>query len=268
MDPTTIYWFISIASLSSLAWAGGYYLGKWSVAMARVTLLCGLTCIVLWGWLHYHPAVAVKLIPLAILTRIEGVGGVPIFMLLLGLAWSRARLPRQRRVISWAVMFGGVFFLNGALWMLQSTPEQSFAATVSGEPVMQSKEYSCVPAACAQALDLLDIPSSEQQMARLTQTRPGTGSTMLRAMSGLKTRLENTPYTVELLEVRSEELRQLPCPMLTPLRYEATRLHMVTITSVNEYGAYISDPVDGPLHLSWSTIQRVFSGQVLVFPQQ
>ncbi len=265
MDPTTIYWFISIASLSSLAWAGGYYLGKRSAAMARSVLLCGLACMLTWIWLHNHPAVAVKLIPLMVLTRIEGVGGVPFFMLLLGLAWARASQPRQKRLITWAVMFGAVFFIHGGLWMLQSTPEQSFASTISDEPVMQSQEYSCVPAACAQALDLLGIPSSEQQMARLTQTRPGTGSTMLRAMQGLTQRLEQTPYTIELIEVRSEELCRLPFPMLTPLRYEATRLHMVTITSVDDMGVRVNDPVDGPLNMSWDTVEQVFSGQVLVF---
>lgn len=266
MDPTTIYWFTSIAALSTLAWAGGYYLGKRSAATARSALLGGLACMVTWGWLHYHPAVAVKVIPLTVLTRIEGVGSVPFFMLLLGLAWSRARLPRQKRVISWAIMFGGVFFLNGSLWMLQSTPEQSFASTINiDQPVMQSQEYSCVPAACAQALDLLGVPSSELTMARLTQTRPGTGSTMLRAMNGLKDRLENTPFSVELLEVKAEGLKKLPCPMVTPLRYESTRLHMVTIVSISENAIHIMDPVDGPISMTWESLEPVFSGQVLVF---
>jgi predicted double-glycine peptidase len=265
MDPTTIYWFTSIASIASLAWAGGYYLGRCSEAAARSVLLCGLVCIVTWGWLHYHPAVAVKMIPLTVLTRLEGVGGVPFFMLLLGLAWARASQPGQKRLITWAVMFGAVFFIHGGLWMLQSTPEQSFASTVNDEQVMQSQEYSCVPAACAQALDLLEIPSSEQQMAELTQTRPGTGSTMLRAMQGLIQRLKHTPYTIELLEVRPEDLRQLPCPMLTPLRYETRQFHMVTIVSMNNMGVHISDPVDGPVNLSWDSLEQVFSGQVLVF---
>ena len=260
MDPATIYWFVSIASISSLAWAGGYYLGKHSVAVARTSLLCGLMLMLVWCWLHYHPAVAVNIIPLSILTKIEGVGSVPIFMLLLGLAWSRAKLPRQKRVISWAIMFGGVFFINGALWMLQSTPEQSFATTVEGGVVKQSQEYSCVPAACAQALDLLGIPTSEQQMANLTLTRPGTGSTILRALDGLTKRLENTHYTVELLEVTPEELRQLPYPIVTPLRYEPARLHMVTITGAGKSSVTVADPIEGNLSITWATLEEVFGG--------
>lgn len=264
MEPS-IGWFVTIASLASLAWAGGYYLGKKSVAVARATLLAGLTCMAVWGWLHYHPAVAVKLIPLAVLSPIEGVGSVPIFMLLLGLAWSRARLPRQKRVITWAIMFGAVFFIHGGMWMLQSTPEQGFASTVDSESIRQSQEYSCVPAASAHALTLLGYPTSEKYMARLSQTRPGTGSTIIRAMRGLSERLKGTPYTVELLEVKADELRYMPCPILTTFRFEPTQLHMVTITEVTDTDVMVADPIEGNMKVSWSTIDAVFSGQVLVF---
>jgi predicted double-glycine peptidase len=264
MEPT-IGWFVTIASLSSLAWAGGYYLGKRSSSVARATLLAGLACMGVWVWLHYHPAVAVKLIPVTLLSRIEGVGSVPIFMLLLGLAWARAQLPRQKRVISWAIMFGAVFFIHGGMWMLQSTPEQGFASTVSAESIRQSQEYSCVPAASAHALTLLGFPTSEKYMARLSQTRPGTGSTMIRAMQGLKERLKGTPYTVELLEVKPEELRYMPYPILTTFRYEPTQFHMVTITDVTDTDVMVADPIEGTMKVSWNTLDMVFSGQVLVF---
>jgi predicted double-glycine peptidase len=267
MDPT-IGWFISIASLSSLAWAGGYYLGKRSAVSARATLMGGLACMGTWVWLSYHPAVAVRLIPLPVLTIIEGVGSVPFFMLLLGLAWSRAKIARQKRLITWAMMFGAVFFVNGGLWMLQSTPEMGFAGTVSDEQVMQSQDYSCVPAACAQALDILGVASSEKQMAKLTQTRPGTGSTTLRAMLGLNQRLERTPYRVELLEVKAAEIRHLPLPIVTPLRYEKTRRHMVTIISATDDTIRILDPIDGEVLLSWDSLETVFAGEVLVFTQR
>ncbi len=264
MEPT-VSWFVSIASLSSLAWAGGYYMGRLSAGHARAVLIGGLACTGIWVWLHYHPAVAVKMIPLSVLAQIEGVGGVPFFMLLLGLAWSRSHVARQKRLVGWAVVFGAVFFLNGGLWMLQSTPEQSFAGTISQEPVKQSQEYACVPAACAQALDLLGLPTSERQMAKLTQTRPGTGSTTLRAMQGLTQRLEGSPYSVELIQPSLEELRTLPCPALTPLQYEKTRKHMVTITRVDSNGLRITDPINGPMLVHWSNLETLFTGEVLVF---
>lgn len=267
MDPT-ISWFISIASVCSLAWAGGYYLGRRSAATARATLIAGLACMGIWTWLTYHPAVAVVLIPLPILSSIEGVGSVPFFMLLLGLAWSKARIPRQKRLITWAIMFGAVFFLNGGLWMLQSTPEAGFAGTIDDSTVMQSQDYSCVAAASAQTLNLLGIKTSERQMALLTQTRPGTGSTTLRAMYGLNQRLKHSDYEVELLEISLDDLAQLPFPLMTPLQYEPTRRHMVTIKDVSKDVLYVLDPVDGEVMISWETMDKVFTGEVLVFIQR
>jgi len=267
MEPT-VSWFISIASLSSLAWAGGYYMGRISAGYARAVLMVGFACMGMWLWLHYHPAVAVKIIPVSILSRIEGVGSVPFFMLLLGLAWARSQVARQKRLVIWAVMLGMVFFVNGGLWMLQSTPEQSFAGTVTGgddEPVMQSQEFSCVPAACAQALDLLGIPTSERTMARLTQTRPGTGSTTLRAMQGLSERLEGTGYVVELIELDIDELKSLSCPALTPLQYEPSIRHMVTVTAVTPTGLMIADPIDGKIVLSWNALKSIYTGELLIF---
>ena len=266
MDPT-ISWFISIASVCSLAWAGGYYLGRRSAATARATLIAGLACMGIWTWLTYHPAVVV-LIPLPILSSIEGVGSVPFFMLLLGLAWSKARIPRQKRLITWAIMFGAVFFLNGGLWMLQSTPEAGFAGTIDDSTVMQSQDYSCVAAASAQTLNLLGIKTSERQMALLTQTRPGTGSTTLRAMYGLNQRLKHSDYEVELLEISLDDLAQLPFPLMTPLQYEPTRRHMVTIKDVSKDVLYVLDPVDGEVMISWETMDKVFTGEVLVFIQR
>ena len=133
---------------------------------------------------------------------------------------------------------------------------------------MQSQDYSCVAAASAQALNLLGIKTSERQMAQLTQTRPGTGSTTFRAMHGLNQRLKHSDYTVELLEVSLEDLDQLPLPLMTPLQYEPTRRHMVTIKSVSEDVLHVMDPVDGEVMISWNSMKQVFTGEVLVFIQR
>ncbi len=263
MEPT-IGWFVIIASLSSLAWTGGYYMGRCSAAHARAACLAGLASMGGWVWLHNHPSVAVRVIPVSILSQIEGVASVPFFMLLLGIAWARSHKARQKRLVIWSVMLGTVFFVNGGLWMLQSTPEQSFAGTTSGEPVKQTQEFSCVPAACAQALEQIGIGSSEREMALLTKTRPGTGSTTLRAMQGLSERLKGTAYQVELLEPSLEELRSLPCPALTPLQYEPARRHMVVITARSKSGLTIFDPNDGYVHINWSSLEDYYTGEVLV----
>ena len=84
--------------------------------------------------------------------------------------------------------------------MIQSTPRNAFGRQTSSGPVMQSQDYSCVPAACATALNQLGLPTTEAEMAELTQTRPGTGATLIRALAGLRERLAGTSFSVELVQ--------------------------------------------------------------------
>ena len=212
---------VPIWSFALLAWVSlgaavlGVRLGGSSPRRARLTVALALIGMVAWAWLTRHPEAAVRLVPPEVLAQVEGVGCVPLFMLIVGVAWACSTLRRQRQAVAWAAVFGGVFFLQGGLWMLQATPSGSLAQVASAGPTLQSDDYTCVPASCATALAVLGVDSSEAQMARLTYTRPGMGSTTVRALSGLRRKLAGTPWTAELLAPEAGELRRLPMPVLT-----------------------------------------------------
>ena len=258
-------WFIGIAALTAAAWMLGLRIGRRSAWTGRCGIVVGLLLILLWAWLIRHPATAVRVVPLPILSRVEGVGGVPIFMLILGIAWARSRVARQRHVIAWAIMLGAIHFVNGGRWLLQETPAAVMGQTVSTSFTRQSQDYSCVPAACATALNLLGHPSTEAQMARLTLTRPGTGATIIRALDGLTRRLAESDLQPVLIEPTLAELRHLPLPALTPLQFEPSRRHMVVISQIDRDGAWVMDPVEGYLYLKRSELQESFRQQVIVF---
>lgn len=264
----SINWFIGIAALSVVTCAVGVQLGQSTDWARRLGLFVGVVLLVIWTWLRYHPAVAVHVIPVGVLSRIEGTAGVPLFMLVVGITWSRGRQAREKRTVVWAGILGAVYFLQGGLWMLQATPQVGFADTASGGAVRQSQEYSCVPAACATALNLLGIHTSEAEMARLTHTRPGTGATILRAMDGLRQRLEGKPYRVVLLQPSIDELQAIPLPALTPLRFERTRHHMVTLIRTEKHGVVVADPVEGSIYFSWKNFSQYYTEQLLVIVQQ
>ena len=260
----SVTWFVVMAAVAVLALMLGRALGR-EQRHCWPGLLLGVTLLGAWAYLAHHPAVAVRVIPLSVLSQVEGTAAVPAFMLIIGIIWSRSRLPRQRRVAAWAVVLGAVYFLQGGMWMLQTTPQVGFARGVHHGPVLQSQEYSCVPAACATALNMLDIYTSESEMAQLTQTRPGTGATTLRALNGLNRRLAGTAYTARIVSARPDQLATLPMPALTPLQFERSRRHMVTILRTNQWGVWIADPIDGTMCLDWEYFDRVYTRQVLVF---
>ncbi|MEM9916374.1 MAG: cysteine peptidase family C39 domain-containing protein [Planctomycetota bacterium] len=262
---TSVNWFIGITLFTVLAWLVGVRLGRGSAWTGRITITLGVVLMLGWGWLIRHPATAVNVLPVSLLSQIEGVGGVPLFMLILGTAWSRSEVLRQRVVIAWAMMFGVIYFVNGGMWMLQKTPTAVMGQSVSPQDIRQSQDYSCVPAACATALNLMDIPSTEMQMAELTQTRPGTGATMIRALDGLNQRLQGTSRRPVLLEPGMTELRYLPMPALTPLQYEPARRHMVVIVKATTKGVWIMDPMDGYHYLVYEEFEKFYRDQLIVF---
>lgn len=264
----SVSWFVGIALFTVLAWLVGVRLGRGSAWTGRTTIAVGVALMLGWGWLIRHPATAVSVFPVNVLSQIEGVGGVPLFMLILGAAWARSQVPRQRVVIAWAMTFGAIYFVNGGMWMLQKTPTAVMGQSVYPDDIRQSQDYSCVPAACATALNLLDVPSTERQMAELTQTRPGTGATIIRALDGLERRLQGGRLRPVLLEPTLTELRHLPMPALTPLQFEPTRRHMVVLTKVTDRGVWIMDPMEGYLYFIHEEFNQKFRNQVIVFRPQ
>ena len=258
-------WFVSLSAAAVLAFALGHLVGRRSGRMAWLGLTLGMMLLLGWVTLLKHPAVAVHILPLHLLAYLEGTGAVPAFTFIIGIVLARSALPRQKRLASLALCLAVLYFLNGSLWLLQSTPQVGFAEATDRRIVLQSQEFSCVAAASATALNLLDLPTSESQMAQLAQVRPGTGATLLRAMQGLQRRLDGTGHHVELLQPTLTELASLPTPMITPVAYERTRQHMVVLLSVTDRAVLIADPALGVLNLSPSHFARYYTGRVLVF---
>jgi len=259
-------WFIGISLSLPLAWLAGCRMGRTPDATRRgVYLGVAVGVMILWAWLIRHPAVAVNVIPLSVLARLEGVGAAPVFMFVVGIAWSFGQLKRQRAIVVVAVLLATGYFYRGGFWMLQQTPVGVFADETHPLEIRQSQDYSCVPAACATTLQLLHVETNEAEMARLTETRPGSGATLIRALHGLKLRLADEGIEAQLISSDYEQLRALSPPMLTPLQYEPARLHMVTILQIDEHQVTLVDPVAGPERLSRQEFESLYRGQVIAF---
>lgn len=260
-------WFILLSLLSVLGWQTGHRLGEKSAAWARATVAAAATGLVVLTYLVKHPSVGVQVLPVGLLAWVEGVAAVPVFAMVLGVAWARSVHRRQRAAVAWGLLLGGVYFVNGGMWMLQATPTEALASDVAGPDVMQSQDYTCVPAASASALRRLGIEASEAEMAELTMTRPGTGSTTVRALHGLNLKLASvgSDWRAHLVEVEAADIDRQPTPALTPLRYESTRRHMVMIDGFTSRGVRVMDPVDGRLVINDREFETLFTGELIVF---
>ncbi len=259
-----ISWFITIASCAALAWALGVVIGRSHLIASRAALLASVVVLLAWGYLMRHQDVAVQILPTQLLSRIEGVAAVPVFMLIVGIAWSRASMSRQRHVACCAMVIGALFFYQGGGWMIQPTPAMGTSRMMDNGMVMQSEDYSCVAAAAATALNRIGVPTTEAEMVRLTDTRPGRGATTLRAMAAMEQKLRGTGMRVALIAADFNALQLINPPALTPLQFEKSRLHMVTILDVNPVGLTIADPTEGLIFMERGEFESVYRGQVVV----
>lgn len=262
----SIVWFLIMATLSVAGFAAGRQLGRARLGRVSLWLTLAMVLLALWVWLYNHPDIAVKIIPLSILSQIEGTAAAPMFMLILGVAWARSKIARQRFVVLAAIAVGVMYFIRGGLWMIQPMPASALADEAAPDQiVMQSQDFTCVPAACATALNALGIPSTESQMAELTQTRIGEGATVIRAVDGLTQRLDQSPWVVELILAPLDDFIGTRTPILTAILTGQTQRHMVAILAVSNKYVLVADPIDGLRNLPREEFDPLYTGQAITF---
>lgn len=263
-------WFACLALTAGMGWLLGWWLGRGSSVRTRLTLGIGFVLLLAWAALQRRPDLSVQIIPPRWMTYLEGTAAVPLFMLILGVAWSRARLPRQKRLTLLGCALGIVFFLQGGLWMVQTTPRAGLAQQQEDAMVFQSQDFTCVPAACATALGLLGVTTSEAEMAQYTRARPGTGSTLIRAVDGLERRLLRRPdLAVHVVGADYEALLFQPMPALTLVGLGGQRYrHMVTLLEVQPAGVVLADPLLGVRAMERQPFEDMYGGQVIVFSRR
>ena len=264
--PGSALWFVMVAAMLPAAWFGGRACGQIEDKLRRGCVIgLAFALLIAWSMLIRHPALAVQILPLAALARLEGIGAAPLFLFMLGVGWHLAVLKRQRAVMILGMCLGAGYFVQGGLWMMRPTPTNAFDQQDGALVIEQTQDYSCVPAASATALRMLGLNTTEAEMAELTETRAGSGATLLRALNGIDTRLKHTGIEATLLEPDYDTLLRIEPPMLTPVQYEAARLHMVTIIEVRPHLVLLADPQVGVEFISRRKFESIYRGQVIAF---
>jgi len=260
--------FVTIVGVCVLAAWAGWRCASTGRRGVRCVLLIAGPLMFGWLWLLQRPTVAIELLPVALLPYLEGTAAAPMFMLILGVAWAHSKTRRQRRLVLLAAGVGAFYLLQGGLWMLQPTPAPVLGQERETGLVRQSQSYACVPAACATLLNFHGMPTSEAEMADLTHTRAGAGSTMIRALAGLRARLHAHPLQPSLHQLSLDELRHIDRPLLATIRGGPTFSHMVVIHRVFRDSVLIADPADGWLLLSQDEFETMWTGPVLSLQEE
>lgn len=262
--------FVLIIVVSIAAFLLGRRVGGRPGLLALTVAGLAFVSLCIWSWLQWNPATLVRLVPLSVLSMVEGTAGTPLLAVILGVAWRRSRRGHERAAVVLGFLVGAVYFLRGGMWMVQPLPALAFAdETGPRRPVvMQTQDFSCGPASCATALRRLGIWTTELEMADVTQARPVSGTTMIRTLHGLTRRLEQTPWRPRLIKADVDQLARLPMPALALTREQATQAHIVTLLQVAPRVVFVADPVDGLMMLSREQFEEIFTGEAMVFDRK
>ncbi|MEM9296557.1 MAG: hypothetical protein AAGA57_12200, partial [Planctomycetota bacterium] len=118
IDPLWLWFFVVC-----LASAGGFALGRYGALRSPIwsRWLAGGASFVLIVWLtlNHRPDAALRIVPAAWLSRIEGVAAAPAFLILCVIASAHASARWRRPMVMSAAGFGLVYLVRGGLWMIQ-----------------------------------------------------------------------------------------------------------------------------------------------------
>lgn len=241
MLESTLWFFGQILLALAMLFVGAR-LGSRGGRGALLAMALCLALLLAWALRVVQPTLYYNVIPLDVLVYIEGTANVPIFMLFIGTVWKYPHDERARRAGPPLIALAFVYFVWNGLWMILPYPKGKEAIfyepylhpAAHGGVITQYSNDACVAAAAATAMLAagIDMPVSEAEMIRLTDTRLLRGSTVARAARGLRRYLEGSGINVEVVDVNADgcaNLASLDMPVLTPIKSGIGSLHMVVV---------------------------------------
>jgi hypothetical protein len=243
-------WFTVLLLIALACLAPGWWLGARKSKGVRIgALLATLALIALAAVPRFKPTLLHTTLPLGISIHLEGVLATFPWMILVGLVWAGHFTANLRRAAPLMLVLGIVYFLFGGVWMVLPNirldePENRTEQGLT----LQSRNDTCVPAACASALRLMGIDATEEKMCAVVQAKPGRGSTLARAAWGLRGYLADRGITVRLEDLDADEVvwtARPDRPVLVVIRSNLAADHMVAVLGRLGDGVVIANPSPG-----------------------
>ena len=256
----SILWFVSQIVVAAAAAVLGVVIAKtraavWKPVAVGVTLL-----VLLCPLMRFFPAVALSALGAGVVIFIEVTGIVIPAAMLFTLAARTVRRARDRRAMWSLLVVCALYFVRGGLWMVRpGVPDLKTATYVDGV-CRQSTGYTCVAASLVTLLRTYGIEATETEMARLSYTEVGGGTTDSRAVYALQQKLANLPIETRYeYGMTYDRLIELDRPCVLPLQWGYFTSHMVPVLDADDEGVILGDPLSGPRRVT----RREFESQWL-----
>lgn len=223
---------------------------KKKIAYYAVAIFC-VIIIAMKGIFSLNPALEATLMPVAGYSRIDRTYSFVTFVIFLSIV--SVIIPKKDRQTIYVLLgMFSIYVVYLPFWRL-STPEcYSLKGRNAGGVCFQTSPYTCGAAAMVNYLRKYNIPATEGEMARLSETIPWKGVSNFQAVSGLNKKLaaENSDYIGKLKVYDDKELDKIKTPCLTAIKYSIFFDHMICVEGVDQDYVYVIDPLKGKRKLS------------------
>ena len=247
--------FCILLALSGLLLLAGRWLGERGPRTARTGLVVAFLLVALAAVPKFRPALLHTICPLSISIWLEGVLATFPWMVLVGALWTGPFGKRVNRAGPLMLVLGLVYYAFGGVWMVLPNVEVAVQESRTARGItLQSRQDTCAPAACATALRMMGIETTEGEMCHVVMAKPGRGSTLARAAYGLRQHLKRRGIGVSLEGLSAEEVLQTAQPdrpILVVIRSNIAADHMVVvlgrvvILGSDQDGVVIANPAPG-----------------------
>lgn len=246
----------------------GWRLGRAHRRVWQPAAIIAAVLTLLWPLMRLRPLWYIHFPGPAVVIFIEVTGVILPAALLFALASARAQRPRERRALRLLIVVCVLYLVRNGLWMVRPEVPDLRTATYADRVCRQSTDYTCVAASLVTLLDRYGIPATETEMARLSYTEPGNGTTDTRAVYALQRKLAGTRWTPCYERCTYARFMELPQPSIVALRWGYFTSHMVPVLAATPDGVDIGDPLTGPRHLSPAEFQAEWLHRVVYLRTQ
>lgn len=242
-----MHW-VMFATLT-LVFAGSYVAGVWfgtrrrSIATACAGICLGAILVKVLS--RYFPDIEYSILSNDIYVILRPWWVFPFSLSILGMGIHQIQRQRTRKLVTgFAVL---VFVLAIERLLITVTFDPSSCTGKPGEDgvCLQSTSYSCGAAAASTLLERLGVESDEREMAILCRTNSLTGTDELSVCNGLRKKLPETQYRINLVRSDWEELCRGQFPAMATMKLTFLIDHWVVVFDVEEDGVLVGDPSTG-----------------------
>lgn len=260
MTTECLIWFGAQAMALVLAALAGRALGR-RERIATAALILAAALMVAWPILRLMPDRVMNVAPVEAIVFLELTGAAIPAALFFACACQRLHRVPDRRAVRMMLVATAVFFIKGGLWMLRPPPPDVPSSHYADGVCRQSTPYTCVAASLVTLLRADGIETSEGEMARLSYTEVGIGTTDTRAVLALRRKLAGRGFDVHYERMSFDRLRAVELPVLVPLKWGYFVSHMVPVLAIDADGVLLGDPLTGARRIACAEFEREWLGR-------